>query len=128
MKNDFEKLCDELENCNKKCENNPIICVRHYVNKYAVGNKDRLMRIKAEASSIQYTTFVSVLISFIGFLVAVFALFLTIFNNEVVKIYVVFATIGCSLVMLRGMKQFRNVRKYQSYILIVVDEELKNFN
>lgn len=23
-KNDFEKLCDQLENCNEKCESNPI--------------------------------------------------------------------------------------------------------
>lgn len=50
-KNDFEKLCDQLENCNEKCESNPIICARHYVNRYAAGNKDQLLKLKAEASS-----------------------------------------------------------------------------
>ena len=41
-KNDFEKLCDEIENCNDMCESNPIICARHYVNKYTLKDKDRL--------------------------------------------------------------------------------------
>ena len=43
-KNDFEKLCDEIENCNDMCESNPIICARHYVNKYTLKDKDRLLK------------------------------------------------------------------------------------
>ena len=43
-------------------------------------------------------------------------------------LYTSFATIGCSLLMLNGMKKWRSVRKYQSYLVIVIDEELKKFD
>ena len=38
--------------------------------------------------------------------------------------YVIFSTIGCSLLMLSGMKKWRSVRKYQSYLVVVIDEEV----
>ena len=30
--------------------------------------------------------------------------------------------------MLNGMKKWRSVRKYQNYLLVVIDEELKKFD
>ena len=56
-KNDFEKMCDHLENCNEKCESNPIICARHYVSRYVAGNKDQLLKIEAEEAEIPMLTF-----------------------------------------------------------------------
>ena len=70
-KNDFEKLCDQLENCNEKCESNPIICARHYVSRYVAGNKDQLLKLKAEASSSEYISFVTLLFSMTSWIGAI---------------------------------------------------------
>ena len=107
-KNDFEKLCDEIENCNDMCESNPIICARHYVNKYTLKDKDRLLKLKAEARSI--------------------TMYLEISKSEMVIAYVSIVTVGCLFGALWGMKQFGSVRKYQSYLLVVIDEELKQLD
>ena len=127
-KNDFEKLCDQLENCNEKCESNTIICARHYVNKYTLKDKDRLLKLKAEARSAEYISFVTVLFSMTSLLVAACSMILDISKNVMIIAYVIFATVGCSLLMLNGMKKWKSVRKYQSYSVVVIDEELKKFN
>lgn len=94
-KNDFEKLCDEIENCNEKCESNPSICVKHYINKYTIKDKDRLLKLKVEARSIEYSSFMSLIISIISFVVAAFTMFLEISKNELVIVYVSIVTVGC---------------------------------
>lgn len=127
-KNDFEKLCDQLENCNEKCESNPIICARHYVSRYVAGNKDQLLKLKAEASSAEYISFVTLLFSMTSLLIAACSMILDISKNIVIIAYVLFAMIGCSVLMLNGMKKWRSVRKYQNYLLVVIDEELKKFD
>ena len=127
-KNDFEKLCDEIENCNDMCESNPIICARHYVNKYTLKDKDRLLKLKAEARSIEYLSFMSLLISIISFVVATFTMYLEISKSEMVIAYVSIVTVGCLFGALWGRKQFGSVRKYQSYLLVVIDEELKQLD
>lgn len=127
-KNDFEKLCDQLENCNKKCESNPIICARHYVSRYVAGNKDQLLKLKAEASSVEYISFVTLLFSMTSLLIAACSMILDISKNVMIISYVIFSTIGCSFLMLSGMKKWRSVRKYQSYLVVVIDEELKKFD
>lgn len=115
-KNDFEKLCDEIENCNEKCESNPIICARYYVNKYTL--KDRLLKLKAEARSIEYLSFMSLLISIISFAVAIFTMYLEISKSEMVIVYVSIVTVGCLFGALWGMKQFGSVRKEVSELFI----------
>ena len=127
-KNDFEKLCDQLENCNEKCESNPIICARHYVNGYVEGDKDQLLKLKAEASNVEYISFVTLLFSMTSLLIAACSMILDISKNIMIIAYVLFATIGCAFLMLKGMNQWGSVRKYQSYLLIVIDEELKKFD
>ena len=57
-------------------------------------------------------------------LIAACSMILDISKNVMIISYVIFSTIGCSLLMLSGMKKWRSVRKYQSYLVVVIDEEV----
>ena len=86
------------------------------------------MKLKAEARSIEYLSFMSLLISIISFVVATFTMYLEISKSEMVIAYVSIVTVGCLFGALWGMKRFGSVRKYQSYLLVVIDEELKQLD
>ena len=128
-KNDFEKLCDQLENCNEKCESNPIICARHYVSRYVAGNKDQLLKLKAEASSAEYISFVTLLFSMTSLLIAACSMILDIckkYSDNSICAFRNDRMFGFDVKW--SLKKWRSVRKYQNYLLVVIDEELKKFD
>lgn len=128
-KNEFETICDKLENCNKKCKSNPIICARRYINEYAEGDKDRLLKLKAEGGSIEYKDFLEMLFSMLACLFSGIFLILSIIKtNTIMSIYALTIIATCILIALKGMNAFGNVRKYQKYILIVIEDELKEID
>lgn len=130
MKNDFEKLCDEIESCSerKKCEFNPIICAQSYVKEYIHGDRTRLLRIKAEAKSILFTSFFTNLFSIIGFAIASFSLVFNVsskinskeINGLGIAIEVI---VLCLLVGILVIKfYYRNVSKWQQYVIAAIEE------
>lgn len=124
-KNDFEILCDKLANCNEKCKSNPIVCARHYINEYAEGDKDKLLKLKAEGDIIEYKDFLEALFNRLACLFAGVSLILTILKSPIMIISALIVIVFCLLLMLKGMDAFGNVKKYQKYILVVIDDELK---
>lgn len=123
-KNDFEKLCDQLEKCNKKCTSNPIKCVKRYLRLYAKGDIDLLLKMKAEANGMRYKEFVLALVSMMALGVSTFSLLFNICTGNktlfVIAICTVLIFLGGKLA--EGIYKFSNVGKWQKYVLVGISE------
>ena len=49
IKNDFQLICNNLNQCKKECYCNPIVCSRAFLRSYVKNDLDLLMKIKVEA-------------------------------------------------------------------------------
>lgn len=125
-KNDFEKLCDEIEECKKRknCECNPIICARIFVKEYVREDMTRLLRIKSEANSNSYNEFITSMVSITAAVVAIIGVVASICTKAPVifKLYVLLALIVFILMWVVGFEKFKNVGKWQSYVRTIIGE------
>lgn len=124
MKNDFKELCSYLEKCNQNCNANPIKCVKHHLSLYIKGDYDMLLKIKAEAGEINSSEFLLGIFSMLGLAVSSFSLYIDIAggDNIFLNAFVLGAYLFLLLELMRKMKQSSDMRKWQNYVLIVLEE------
>ena len=131
-KNEFDKLCDEIQACSKRkdCDFNPIVCAESFVKGYVKNDRYKLLRLKAEGSQVEYSSFVMGLFSMISFPVSVFSLILNIFkdvmgNNcflEVLVMIILIVLVLLILLAVREMIHYRNSNKWQQYVMVAIEE------
>ena len=124
-KNDFEKLCDKIEKCSKreKCEFNPIICTESYLREYIHGDAKRLLKIKAEANGISYNEYMATLITMIGAGATILGIIVDMYATAFgLKEYILFSLIFFMLMWQIGLKKFKNVRTWQKYVIVIIEE------
>ena len=74
MKTDFELLCKKISKC-KKCEPaNPIMCAEKYTREYVDGDKEKLLRLKAEAKKEDIQNYASTMLALAAIMLSVVAI------------------------------------------------------
>lgn len=137
--NDFEKMCSVLEQWSDGENMEPIDMARKALKEYVNDDKDKLMKIKAQANKGDYFVFVSqnmaavaLLISFIGLLVSglkdIMSMYFPVVGSIVCFTYIVIAGC-CTVCLLRWVQKFSFVNSWRCYILVVIEEmEKKMFS
>lgn len=132
QKNDFELICEKMGKCSKMCCGNPVICAKRFIRDYAHGDLNKLLKIKAEAAQMTYASFVLGLFSMTSLWVSSCSLVLTIVKNQtgllqcIQKIIAIMLAV-CLVKLYSAMKEFKNVRKYEDYIKIAIEEIEKEY-
>lgn len=123
-KNDFEQLCDRMEKYNKVCKKNEIICATKYLREYANGDIYKLLKIKAEASSVAYHTFIATVFGMTAFAISCFSLFIGLFKEPKgdINATILIATLVLVVILGKNIWSYRNVRKWQDYVLVAIKE------
>lgn len=116
--NDFEKMCLHLKRMNKKSKANEVVLARNELKKYIAGDKNRLLKIKAESSTSNYQAFCSELISISALLISLLSLMeKTNFINIIISIVLLFI-----LFVFHIMRKLSFVGKWKGYIVVVIKE------
>jgi hypothetical protein len=124
-KNDFEKMCDKIEFCSKreKCKFNPIVCAESYLKEYVHGDIKRLLKIKAEANSLSYNEYMVTLITMTGAGATVLGVIVNMYATAFgLKEYILFSLIFFMLMWQIGLRKLKNVRTWQKYVIVVIEE------
>ena len=123
--NDFEKMCRELSK-RKICNNhickgeNEYICARLAVCKYVNNDKNRLLKIKAEATTSNWMEFVSILLSLFALEVATMTLLHEVYNQNggliigVITLFFLYV-VGLSV-------YFYPISYWKKYIVVAIQE------
>lgn len=136
MTNAFEKMCKELDEikpcgCSMCVASNEYVCAYNAVKAYVGKDRNKLLKLKAEAESGDYNEFFSKIFTLLSFLIAAFALIITIFfeifkNSESFKVIygmtmLLVLVVVCIYIRVR-IKKFNNVPKWRGYIRVAIEE------
>ena len=128
-KNSFEKMCDELE---KNYNENEITYVRKYVEREIGDDIDLLMKIQAEAEEDdfwQYNTIrvsiLAMIFSGIGVIIQLVPITDNNLTNFVVRL-IYLAMIIFILIKIGYSNRFESVRKWRKYVLIVIQNRIRD--
>ena len=127
MLNDFEIMCKRLYKCKQGCKSNPYLCAEEAVKEYIGSDRNRLLRLKAEAEGGDFYPYCTSLFAlaalFISFINAIIDIFYNkpIFGIPIIEFKVVI--LGAVTVLLLFMAyKFRTVLKWRKYILVAISE------
>lgn len=105
QKNEFETICDSLEReYLQEADENRFRYAKHYLKNHTGNNYDRLKSIHAEAMDKigdtydKYLSMFSLIVSVLSFIVAAFALIITVVHRN--GLLIVFAIIGYLILLL----------------------------
>lgn len=134
MKNKFEMMCDDFEK-GYMVNQNEITYVKEYISKYAEGDKEKLLKIKAEAQEISHPEYLGIKISILAFVVSGIGICHDMIPDITItdSIYVTLINGGISLFFLAAIvftiyksgiinDKFKSVGKWRKYVLVAVDE------
>lgn len=130
MKNKFEMMCDDFEK-EYTVNQNEITYVKEYISKYAEGDKEKLLKIKAEAQEISHSEFLGIKISILVFVVSGIGI-----CHDIISDFTknnILTNAGISLFFLAAITfsiyksglikdEFKPVGKWKNYVLVAVDE------
>lgn len=151
MENDFKLLCNRIERCYKRerCNANPVVCATYFIKKYVAGDRNKLLKIKAESNEILYDGFIQSIFSILAVAVSTMSLILTIINqmngnkellkliqfknngeitvkfNEftnVISYSTLIAIIIIFIITALNQRKARNMRKWQKYFIVSIEE------
>nr|DAO44256.1 MAG TPA: hypothetical protein [Caudoviricetes sp.] len=125
-KNDFEKMCDEIAECEKrqKCKFNPMICAQAYVKKYVGENETRELQLKAEANNIKHSDFMVNVVTITGVGVTIFSAIVSTIKDAKsdLAVFILVSIFILMINMLVSIIKFKNIGTWQKYILIAIEE------
>lgn len=124
-KNDFETMCDKIEeNVEGKLSTyDPIIYTRYHVSNYVKEDINKLLKIKAEANSISYNEYIVSLLTITGTGATILGIIADINKSDFcLKGYILLSLIVFLFIWKIGSEKFKNVRKWQSYIIVTIEE------
>ena len=90
MDNAFEKMCRDLSRdkecimqvaCKSGKDYNEILCAQNAVNDYVKGDKNKLLKLKAEADDLDYHKYLSQLISYLAMFLSALAVMFAFMSN-----------------------------------------------
>lgn len=124
--NDFETMCKRLYKCKQGCKSNPYLCAEEAVKEYIGSDRNRLLRLKAEAEGgdfYSYSTSVFALAAlFISFMNAIDITYIEPICGIPIKV-LIWALLGVVTVLLIIMVyKFWAVLKWRKYILVAISE------
>lgn len=128
MKNKFEMMCDDFEK-GYTVNQNEISYVKEYISKYAEDDKEKLLKIKAEAQETSHLEYLSVKISILAFLISSLGVIrdmvpdMGVFNNLVNVIFLVLMLIPLLIIGIKD--KYKSVGKWRKYVLVAVDELIR---
>lgn len=131
QKNEFETICDSLEReYLQEADENRFRYAKHYLKNHTGNNYDRLKSIHAEAmDKIGDTYEFSLIVSVLSFIVAAFALIITVVHRN--GLLIVFAIIGylillliISVLFMKFINVSRSVSHWQKYVVEAVEDIL----
>jgi len=138
--NDFEKMCKELESrkrCNNQIctDNNEYICAKRAVYRYANGERNRVLKIKAEARSGDWWVYVMTLLSIFAVFVSILALlYAVVCESEGYSVdvryrkIIILAVLFVYIYLCFMINKFHSVSRWQEYILVAIEELEKETN
>lgn len=135
-KNEFETICDSLEReYLQEADENRFRYAKHYLKNHTGNNYDRLKSIHAEAMDKigdtydKYLSMFSLIVSVLSFIVAAFALIITVVHRN--GLLIVFAIIGylillliISVLFMKFINASRSVSHWQKYVVEAVEDIL----
>ena len=133
---DFERICDGLE-YRKKCkcpcytEKNEYLCAKEAVERFVGNDKNKLLKLKAEASTSDWWSYMASMVAIVAMVVSAFSLIFTVaeatFLDGIVErgvygsiMLLAFAWFG-ALVMKR-IKKYQGVAEWRGYVTLAIDE------
>ncbi len=129
MKTDLEIMCDRLAKGNKCCEKNEIVCVKRYLEEYAHGDINKILKVKADVLKYDYKNFFTWILSLCAFAISCLSLLRSIVGKDNNFNILLLGILLYALLYIIYVKyKFRNIREWQSYILVVVDKMLDDYN
>lgn len=136
QKNEFETICDSMEReYLQEADENRFRYAKHYLKNHTGNNYDRLKSIHAEAMDKigdtydKYLSMFSLIVSVLSFIVAAFALIITVVHRN--GLLIAFAIIGylillliISVLFVKFINVSRSVSHWQKYVVEAVEDIL----
>lgn len=129
MKTDLEIMCDRLAKGNKCCVKNEIVCVKRYLEEYAHGDINKILKVKADVLKYDYKNFFTWILSLCAFAISCLALVGDIDSglDWRLDIAILCIVLFALCYILYIIFKFRYIREWQSYIFIVADKMIDDY-
>lgn len=136
MANTFEKMCKELNEikpcgCSMCTASNEYVCAYNAVKEYVGKDRNKLLKLKAEAKDGDYITFITTIFAMLSFFIASLSFIITILFEIIEEgsyaknlfsgaIFLVVAVI--LIYVYKKIKPFNGVSKWRKYIQTAIEE------
>ena len=127
IKNDFQLICNNLNQCKKECYCNPIVCSRAFLRSYVKNDLDLLMKIKVEAEeydngNIFKNNQISILMCFIATSSLVLNMEKEMGNTVLVVVEIQVFLAVLVFLMILASEKLDKIQRWRKYILVAIDE------
>ena len=127
IKNDFQLICNNLNQCKKECYCNPIVCSRAFLRSYVKNDLDLLMKIKVEAEeydngNIFKNNKISILMCFIATSSLVLNMEEEMGNTVLVVVEIQVFLAVLVFLMILASEILDKIQRWRKYILVAIDE------
>ena len=127
IKNDFQLICNNLNQCKKECYCNPIVCSRAFLRSYVKNDLDLLMKIKVEAEeydngNIFKNNQISILMCFIATSSLVLNMEKEMRNTILVVVEIQVFLAVLVFLMILASEKLDKIQRWRKYILVAIDE------
>lgn len=134
--NSFKEICDKLEEDYIEVdyiEENEITYVRTYLKKYE-NDRDKILKIKAEAEDTDYNIILSLIFSMLAMFFAAISVIILFqpemegIGNSIIKIVFLISILIVLFLAIRTFTKFDTVKKWRKYVLVVANEFINEFD
>ena len=127
IKNDFQLICNNFNQCKKECYCNPIVCSRAFLRSYVKNDLDLLMKIKVEAEeydngNIFKNNKISILMCFIATSSLVLNMEEEMGNTVLVVVEIQVFLAVLVFLMILASEKLDKIQRWRKYILVAIDE------
>ena len=127
IKNDFQLICNNLNQCKKECYCNPIVCSRAFLRSYVKNDLDLLMKIKVEAEEYDNGNIFknnkrSILMCFIATSSLVLNMEEEMGNTVLVVVEIQVFLAVLVFLMILASEKLDKIQRWRKYILVAIDE------
>ena len=136
MANTFEKMCKELNEikpcgCSMCIASNEYVCAYNAVKEYVGEDRNKLLKLKAEAKEGDYITFITTIFAILSFLIAGLSFILTIVfettvegsvERNLLSAAMLIAVVVILAYVHKKTKPYNCVSKWRKYIQVAIEE------